>query len=311
LISPTITNNIQLDVRIECIFDNSATASATDINYIKEVFKKKYPPRSRLNKTDASTLLRELNQNPDKTLLAYYERALTILHLFDGRDLTEATNNTPLTGTNKFLLSTVVKSFTKGIYNKNIQAKAIDSGASTSAGLYASFLIVKEAKEKIEIGKTIVKEEDIEEMIRLLQQNKGQQFTLNLSHIRQHNNTRNQPFLSSSTQNRPYPNASSFQQPSNVFPNNNSNKPNTQYHQGSQYNQGNQSFQPQFPQNPPSFGQQLRYNLNPLNPNPLNNSRYNNTNNQNGRSFPDPATSSNPYINRSIQFTRGMGLLCY
>jgi hypothetical protein len=177
-----------------------------------------------------------------------------------------------LTGTNKFLLSTVIKAFAKGIHNKNIQAKAINSRASTSAGLYASFLIIKEAKEKIEIGKTIIKEEDIEEMIRLLQQNKGQQFASNLSHIRQYNNTQNQPFPSSSTQNRPYPNASSFQQPSNVFPNNNSNKPNsvyhpnnnnqnpqfnqnTQYNQGSQYNQGNQSFQPQFPQHPPSFGQ--------------------------------------------------------
>jgi hypothetical protein len=161
LISPTIADNVQLDVRVECIFDNSATASTANVDYIKEVFKKKYPPRFRLNKTNASTLL------------AYYERALTILYLFDGRDLTEATDNTPLTSTNKFLLSTVVKSFAKGIYNKNIQAKAIDSGALTSAGLYTSFLIVKEAKEKIEIGKMIVKEEDIEEMIRLLQQNKS------------------------------------------------------------------------------------------------------------------------------------------
>ena len=44
LISPAITNNIQLDVYIKCIFNNSATTSAADIDYIKEVFKKKYPP---------------------------------------------------------------------------------------------------------------------------------------------------------------------------------------------------------------------------------------------------------------------------
>lgn len=206
LISPTVADNVQLDARVERIFNNSANATPGDVDYVKEVFMKKYPPRSRTNKTDASALLRELSQGADEPLLTYYERALTILHLLDGRDITEATEDRPLTGTDNYALSSVVQAFAKGLHDKTVRAKAIDSGASTSAGLYSAYHLADEATKKLEMGKKIHEEEDIQEIIRLFQlQNKGrsvQQVASYLAQLGTRTGARDQLNPSAPTQNR-------------------------------------------------------------------------------------------------------------
>ncbi|TQS38710.1 hypothetical protein Golomagni_00781 [Golovinomyces magnicellulatus] len=93
------------------------------------------------NETQQQKMVNELRQEKDESLRDYFSRAQEILRDIEADDSSEYRGVT--SSVNKFVIEMIVDRFVLGIYDEELNARAIDRGAASSGSLYQAFQVIQ------------------------------------------------------------------------------------------------------------------------------------------------------------------------
>ncbi|KAK6585463.1 hypothetical protein PZA11_002190 [Diplocarpon coronariae] len=129
------------------IIDEKENATVDHVANFKQALKAEYPTKvADHTENNIQYDIKNLAQNPDESLAAYYQRTTHLLRRAHGKDAGRLTTSPALSSIEQVVLDSIIAAFIEGIHDDELRVAALSKSALSSGALWKALDVVKDAQ---------------------------------------------------------------------------------------------------------------------------------------------------------------------